>query len=96
MTIVDRLTPVYYRLKRVGFQRAGEDVVAIADLEILNADGKVIATDHPVTTLTAQEEQALRTFLSRELAVYESATGLAEWTMSTFEAVLVGVLGGAQ
>lgn len=79
MSIIDDLTPVYYELTRIGVQRENGDVVAIADMRIRNADGKILITHNPQTTLTPQEKQALGEFVNRELAVFETATGLTEW-----------------
>lgn len=79
MSIIDDLTPVYYRLQRIGLQRNESDVVAIADLTILNAAGTVLATHNPSATLTPAEKQALAGFVNRELAAFEAATGLTEW-----------------
>lgn len=79
MSIIDDLTPVYYRLMRIGLQRDGLDVVAIADLTILNAEGTVLTTHNPSTTLTPAEKQALAGFVNRELAAFETTTGLTEW-----------------
>jgi hypothetical protein len=60
--------------------RDGADVKAIGYMEILNANGSRVGTDFPATALTAGEKTALQAFLTRELAVYETATGLTEWT----------------
>lgn len=79
MSIVEDLTPVYYKLVRIGLQRFGGDVVAIADLRILNAIGMPLATHNPDVTLTQAEKQALAGFVNRELAAFEAATGLTEW-----------------
>lgn len=79
MGLIADLTPVYYTLSRVGIQRADGDVVAIADLRILNADGGVLCHHNPCTTLTTQEKLTLRNFVNREMAVFETATGLTEW-----------------
>lgn len=79
MGIIADLTPVYYRLVRIGIQRTDGDVEAIADMQILNADGEVLATRNPSTTLTTQEKQALAAFVNRELAAFEAATGLTEY-----------------
>lgn len=79
MDLISDLTPVYYRLLRIGIQRDGTDVVAIADLQILNADEQILVTHNPQTTLSAQEKQLLGTFVNRELAAFEAATGLTEW-----------------
>ncbi len=80
LTIVDKLTPVYYSLRRIGLKRVGSDAVSVANLAILNAGGDVIGGDTPAVTLTAAEKTALVAFITRELGVYETATGLAEWT----------------
>jgi hypothetical protein len=80
MSVVDQLTPVFYRLIQMRIVRDGADVKAVGYVEILNASGTHIGTDFPATTLTAQEKTALQAFLTRELAAYESATGLTEWT----------------
>lgn len=80
MGIISDLTPVYYRLTRIGIVRSDSDVLAIADMKILNADGRILCTHNPSTTLTIPEKQVLAGFVSRELAAFEAATGLAEWT----------------
>ena len=79
MALVADLTPVYYRLTRIGVQRSGSTVIAIADMQILNANGRQLATHNPSTTLTQAEKQALAGFVNRELAAFEAATGLIEW-----------------
>ena len=79
MGLIENLTPVYFILTRVGIQRSNGDVVAIADMQILNADGKQLATHNPSTTLTPQEKQVLAAFVNRELEAFETATGLTEW-----------------
>ena len=83
MGIINNLTPKHYRMVRVGIQRQGTDVVAIADLQILNADGRVLGTHSPQTTLTSAEKQALAGFVNREMAAFEAATGLTEWKEKT-------------
>ena len=79
MGLIADLTPVYYALIRVGVQRTDGDVIAIADLRILNADGEVLCHHNPSTTLTPQEKQALGAFVYREMAAFETATGLTLW-----------------
>lgn len=79
MSIVTDLTPVHYRLTRIGIEKSGSAVIAIADLQILNANGTLLATHNPSTTLTQAEKQALAGFVNRELAAFEAATGLTEW-----------------
>lgn len=79
MGIITDLTPAHYKLVRIGIERDGSDVVAIADLRIVNADGGVLAMHNPQTILTAPEKAALVGFVTRELALFETATGLTEW-----------------
>lgn len=79
MSIITDLTPAYYRLTRIGIQRTDGDVIAIADMQILNADGRQLATHNPATALTPTEKTALLGFVNRELALFEAATGLEEW-----------------
>ena len=79
MGLITNLTPVYYDLTRIGLQRTNGDVIAIADMRILNADGKQLDTHNPSTVLTSQEKQMLAAFVNRELAAFEAATGLTEW-----------------
>lgn len=79
MSIIEELTPVYYKLLRIGLQQKNGNVIAIADMHILNADGRVLATHNPSTTLTTAEKQALAGFVNRELAAFEAATGLIKW-----------------
>jgi len=39
MSIITDLTPVAYRLIRIGVQQEGTNVVAVADMQILNGEG---------------------------------------------------------
>ena len=48
-------------------------------MQLLNEDGRVLATHNPSATLTTQEKQALVSFVTRELAAFEAATGLIKW-----------------
>ena len=79
MGIIADPTPVFYRLTRIGIVRVPGDVVAIADLQILNADGRQLCTHNPSVTLTTNEKQVLVAFVNRELGVFETSTGLTEW-----------------
>lgn len=79
MTIIDDLTPVYYRLMRFGAEQQGTDVVLLWDLDVLNAEGSILATVHPSTTLTTQEKQYLAGFVDRKAAAFEAATGLTKY-----------------
>lgn len=79
MGLIADLTPVYYRMVRIGIQRDDNDVVAVADLQILNEERRVLCMYNPSTTLTLQEKQALGAFVTRELGAFEAATGLTEW-----------------
>jgi len=82
MGLINDLTPKYYRMTRIGIQRQGTDVVAIADLQILNADGRILGTHSPQTTLTPEEKQILAGFVNREMVAFEAA-GLTEWKEKT-------------
>ena len=79
MTIIDDLTPVHYQLVRIDIRQDESDVLASAELRILNAAGVRVSLDLPSTTLTPGEKTALAAFIARELGVYETATGLTEW-----------------
>lgn len=79
MGIITDLTPTQYELIRIGLQREGTKVVAIADMWIYNADGQRLVTHNPSTTLTTNEKQVLAGFVNRELAAFEAATGLTEY-----------------
>ncbi len=80
MNFIDDLTPKFYKLVRIGIERDGDgDVIALADVLILGADGGQLVTRHPSTMLTSQEKQALGSFVNRELGKFETATGLTEW-----------------
>lgn len=78
MTIVDRMTPVYYKVLRIGLMQEGGDIIAIGDFAIFNAAGKRIETDNPSIELTTAERQAVVAFVNRNKTTYETATGLEE------------------
>jgi hypothetical protein len=79
MGLIEDLTPVYYKLLRIGVQKEGSTVTAVGDMNIMNADGTVLVTHNPSTTLTPQEKTLLRNWVDRELTAFENATGLQEW-----------------
>jgi len=75
--VITRNVPVYYSLSRIAFQlNEANEIVAMADLAIYNADERQIDDDHPATTLTTAEAAAFKTWVLGELAAYETATGL--------------------
>ena len=77
MSIIDQLTPVYYRPTRIALVPDGEGgIVAMADFAIYNADGEALATDHPSVTLAAGEQSTFLAWFNDKLAAYETATGL--------------------
>ena len=78
MGIVADLTPTQYSLIRISLQRSNGAVLVVGDMEIYNAAGQVIASHNASTTLTPSEEQMLATFVTRELAAFEAATGLTK------------------
>jgi hypothetical protein len=79
MSIVDKLTPVYYKILRLGIQREGGEIVATYDLAILNAAGQRIGTDTPSSALSSETKAALAAEFNADKAAYEAATGLEEW-----------------
>lgn len=76
MSIIERWTPVYYKMNRLGFQREGGEVVVLGDIRVYSVNGDPITTDNPTTALTPQEKQQLGAFVNSKLADYETATGL--------------------
>jgi len=79
MTLAEELTPTTYELVRIGLQQEGTNVVAIADIKIRNAAGRVLKMHNPETILLPGEKAALVTFVNRELAAFGAATGLTKW-----------------
>ena len=79
MSIVTDLTPTQYELIRIGLQREGTEVIAIADMWIYNAAGQRLTTHNPSTTLTTNEKQVLVGFVNRNLAAFEAASGLTKY-----------------
>jgi len=79
--VIARNTPTTYEPTRIALQQneAGE-IVAMADMAIRNADGRIIDSDHPTVTLTAGEQSTFLTWFLEKLAEYETATGLTVWT----------------
>ncbi len=77
MSIIDELTPVYYKVLRIGLQPDGEGgIEAVGDFAIYNEAGARIGTDNPTVTLTAGERAAVLAFVERNADDYETATGL--------------------
>ena len=78
--VITRNTPTHYELLRIALQLDEDDnIVALADMKILNVDGLIIDNDHPTTTLTAGEETVFKTWVLGKLADYEAATGLERY-----------------
>jgi len=85
MGIVQDLTPTQYSLVRIGLQQDDGDVVATGDMQIHNAAGDVIAYHVAETVLTPSEKQMVITFVLRELASFEAATGLVRYVQPSEE-----------
>lgn len=76
MSIIDRLTPVYYRPTRIGVTLEDGEIVARGDFAIYNADAEALATDHPVATLTPEQRALFLAWFNAQTDAYETATGL--------------------
>lgn len=79
MSIIEDLTPKHFKLMRFAIQREEGGAVLLSDVLILNAAGEQLRTVHPTPTITPQEKQGLKGIIDRNLAAYETATGLTEW-----------------
>jgi hypothetical protein len=79
MSLIDHLTPTYYRVLRLGIQKSEGSVVALYDVQVLNADGQPLDTVHPASELTPQERSAIAAIVARDQAAFEANTGLTEW-----------------
>jgi len=81
MSIVDQLTPTQYKLNRFAVQIGEDDeLILTSDVGIYNATGGLVAYDHPTPQATAGELAAFLAWIERNLALYETATGLTELT----------------
>lgn len=79
MTIVDELTPTQYRLKRFAVQVLGDGSLSLhSDIAVYNAAGQRVGDDHPTPQATQAELDAFAAWIARNLALYETATGLTE------------------
>ena len=84
--VIERNQPTYYELRRIAFQLdSANNIVAMADLSIRNADGDPIDEDHPATTLTPGEADTFKNWVLAKLAEYEDYTEslgrrLERWT----------------
>ena len=78
MSAIDYLTPVYYRVLRMGIQKE-DGVSATYDVAILNADGRQLDTLGLSSAFTPQEQAAVAAIFQRDQAQFEANTGLTEW-----------------
>jgi len=79
MSIVDQLTPTQYKLQRFAVQVGdGGELSLFSDVAVYNADGRQVGDDHPTPQATAGELAAFAAWIERNLALYETATGLTE------------------
>ena len=79
MTIVDRLTPTQYKLRRFAVQVADDGGLSLhSDIAVYNATGRQVGVDHPEPQATPAELNAFQAWLERNLAAYEAVTGLIE------------------
>ncbi len=78
MSLINYLTPIYYRVLRMGIQR-DDGVSATYDIAILNADGHQLDTLALSSAFTPQEKAAVAAIFLRDQTQFEANTGLAEW-----------------
>ena len=79
MAILDELMPKYYKVLNLGMQRQNGEVVAVYDVAIRNVLGQRMAIISQGSPLTAQEQQAVVAIFQRDVAAFETATGLEKW-----------------
>lgn len=86
MSIVDKLTPVYYYPISLVVQIRPDETLTTAslsfhtDIRILNADGQPLGTDHPTPQITPQQLSAFLTWVQTNLTAYQTAIGLQRYT----------------
>ena len=86
MSIVDQLTPEFYRPVRLVVEIAPDAVLTegsltfFSDIRILNTDGRQLGNDHPVPQTTPVQIAAFLTWIQSNLAMYETAVGLERYT----------------
>ena len=78
MSLIDHLTPAYYKVLRMDVQKADE-VIAHYSVAILNADGDHLDRLDLDASLTSQEKADLAAIFTRDKAAFETNTGLTEW-----------------
>ena len=84
MTIVDRYAITQYGNVRLTIQIANDEILTVdsielhADIDVFNADGRHIDTDHPAPQATTAQLEAFLAWINSNLALYESVTGLTQ------------------
>jgi len=76
---MDGLTPKYYEVLNLGMQRQDGDVVASYSIAIRNVLGNRMQIINLGSTLTEQERQAVVAIFQRDVAAFETVTGLTKW-----------------
>lgn len=79
MAILDKLTPKYYEVLRLGMQRQDGEVVAIYDIAIRSISGNTMQIINQSSVLTVPEKQAVVAIFLRDKEQFETATRLEEW-----------------
>ena len=79
MTILDPITPAYYKVITLGMERVDDDVVARYHIAIYNVNGNLMTHINQGSVLTEQEKQAVRTIFQRDVEAFEAATGMEKW-----------------
>jgi len=86
MTIVDKLTPVYYRPVCLVVEIAPDEELTedsltfFSDIRILNIDGRQLGDDHPVPQTTPAQLAAFLAWIQSNLSTYQTAIGLERYT----------------
>jgi hypothetical protein len=86
MTIVDQLTPVYYRPMHLVVEIVPDETLTegsltfFSDIRILNKDGRQLGDDHPTPQTTPAQLAAFLAWIQSNLATYQTAVGLDRYT----------------
>ena len=86
MTIVNQLTPKYYRPVRLVVEIAPDATLTedsltfFSDIRILNTDGRQLGDDHPAPVTTPAQLAAFLAWIQSNLSTYQTAIGLERYT----------------
>ena len=86
MTVVDKLTPKFYKPVRLVVEiRPDEELTEdsltfFSDIRILNVDGRQLGDDHPAPVTTPAQLAAFLAWIQSNLSTYQTAIGLERYT----------------